>query len=132
MTRRIAEARAGLTLVEVIVAVTILGSATLAMGAFLTRFAASVSAARTRDTAAQIAVERIEEVKGAATYDTIPILYPEAGAAVSGYPDFTRTTRIRRIGGGTGDLVDYRVITVEVTSPQLRTRLRRSTVIAAF
>src|SRR5258705_5678867 len=63
--------REGLTLVEVIVALSILGGVLLALGMFSARLSQATSSSRIRITAAQLAADRLETVKGAARYSAI-------------------------------------------------------------
>lgn len=125
--------RAGVSLVEVIVAVAILAGALLAMGHLTGQLGRTVTLTDLRAQAAEVAAERLETVKSATSFDAIDSLYAEpTPRVVGGRPRFRRQTLIRRVGGGSGDLVDYKVITVVVTAARLTTAVRRTTVIGDF
>ena len=126
------KARAGMTMLEVVVAMSILGGALLGMAAFTGRLAHTTGTSRLQSTANQLVSDRIEVVKGAPRYTAIESLYVKTETGMSGYPQFTRRTMVTRIGGGTKDSVDYKTITVEVTHPQLTKPVRKTTVISYF
>jgi hypothetical protein len=73
-------------------------------------------------------------VKAATQYSTIDSLYArtEGRGTITGYPKFTRQTLVQRVGGGPTDLVDYRIVTVIVMAPPLRTPVRKTTIISDF
>jgi type II secretory pathway pseudopilin PulG len=121
-----------MTLVEVIVALSILGGAMMGLAVFTVRLSQATTAARLRATAAQLVSDRIEAVKGAATYGGIDSLFVKTEGSITGYPSFTRKTLVTHVGGGVADTIDYRVVTVEVNSPRLPTPVRKTTVIAPF
>jgi prepilin-type N-terminal cleavage/methylation domain-containing protein len=126
-------ARRGLTLIEVIVALAILGGVLLALGMFSVRLSQSTSAARIRVTSAQLAADRIEVTKGAPRYSAIESLYVATEANISGYPGFRRQTWVKRVGGTVTDTIDYKIVTVQVSNTQLAGNVvRKTTVIAPF
>src|SRR5262245_3209035 len=112
-------ARKGLTLIEVMIALTILSVATLSIAAYMTRFARSISSSDVKATANEIAADRIEEVKGAPRYSAIDTLYPGTTTMNGAYKGFTRKTYVTHTGGGPSDFYDYKTITVEVTNTRL-------------
>ena len=124
--------RRGLTLVEVIVAMTILGGVLIALGLFSARLAQSTSAARIRVTAAQLASERLEAAKGAPRYTAVESLFVATEANITGYPGYRRQTWVTRVGGQVSDTIDYKVVTVQVSNTQLAGAVRKTTVIAPF
>lgn len=125
-------ARAGMTLIEVIIAMVIFAGALLAMGAFTSRFTQAVSQQRIKSTASQLAADRLEVVKSATSYGTIDSLYKGTEATVPGFPGYTRATAVTRVGGGPSDLQDYMIVTVTVTNRGLRDPVRRTTVVGSF
>lgn len=127
-----ARSRAGLSLVEVIVAMAILGGVLLALGAFSANFAQSTSASRIRITAAQLAAERLEAVKSAPRYSAIESLYVATEGTVAGNPGFTRRTWVSHVGGLVTDTIDYKIVTVQVANTQLAGTVRKTTVIAPY
>lgn len=124
--------RAGMTFVEVLVAITILGTATLAMGGFFAKFAQTVTETRMRATAVQLATERIEQIKADQPYDSLETRYMEGNASVIGHPGYRRTTMFDQVGGSPIDVVDYQIVTVIVTGPKLTRPIKKTTVISGL
>jgi prepilin-type N-terminal cleavage/methylation domain-containing protein len=127
--------RRGLTLLEVIVALGILGGVMLGLGVFSIRLSQSTSSARLFITAAQLASQRIEDVRGAPRYSAIDSLFVATEGAVSGgqgLPNFSRRTWVTRVGGGVADTIDYKIVTVQVSNPQISGSVSRTTVIAPY
>ena len=127
-----ARARAGMTMLEVVIAMSILGGALLSMAAFTGRLAHTTGTSRLQSTANQLVSDRIEIVKGAPRYSAIESLYVKTESSISGYSRFTRKTMVTRTGGTAKDSVDYKTITVEVTHPLLTAPVRKTTVISYF
>lgn len=128
-----AAARAGMTLVEVLVAVTILGAALIAMATYVGEFAHTVTDTDARARAAELAAERLETVKGAPAYASMDSLYSEPQkVSIPGESRYQRQTLIRRVGGGDADLDDYRVVTVVISSTMLKQPVRRTTIVSDF
>ena len=136
MTRgrgRAGRARRGMTLLEVLVAVTILAGAAMALASYVGQFSRTVGDADARARAAELAAERLETVKGATSYASIDSLYAEpAPVTIAGERNFRRQTLIRHVGGGPGDIDDYRVVTVVITAARLRAPVRRTTILSDF
>jgi hypothetical protein len=126
-------ARAGMSLVEVVVAFTIFAGALLGLARFGIDFARTVNRVDVRAVASEIAADRLETVKGGTRYDALDSLFAEpTPVPVAGFADFRRQTLFRRVGGQPTDATDYKVVTVIVQAPQLSAPLRRSTVIGDF
>jgi prepilin-type N-terminal cleavage/methylation domain-containing protein len=134
ITHRAPRARKGLSLVEVIVAMSILGGVLLSLGAFSARLSQSTSASKIRIAAAQLAAERLEAVKSAPRYTAIESLYvaTEPSVSFAGLPGFSRRTWVTRVGGAVTDTIDYKIVTVQVTHAQLSGNVRKTTVIAPY
>lgn len=134
-TRLRSRPRRGLSLVEVVVALAILGSVLIALGLFSARLSQSTSAARFRIAAAQLAADRIEFAKGAPRYSAVESLTVATEANVTSTDSirgFTRRTWVQHVGGALTDTIDYKTVTVQVTHPQMTGNIRKSTVIAPF
>lgn len=131
-SRRSVGPRRGLTLVEVVVALSILGGVLLTLGRFTMELSQNTSGANIRITAAQLASDRIETVKGAPRYTAIESLYVATEATIASYPGFSRQTWVTRVGGGPSDTTDYKIVTVQVQNSQLAGNVRKTTVIAPF
>lgn len=122
--------RAGFTLVEVIIAIVLLGGVLLSFAEFTRRFVRAGSAASIRSTASDVAVDRIEVAKSLTSYAGIDSLVrTETITPQVGGPTFTRRTAVRRTAGLQGD---YRTVTVTVTHPTLPAPVKKTTIIAAF
>lgn len=124
--------RDGMTLIEVLVALTIMSVVMLAMGNFTANFARTVSEAGNKSTASDLVADRLETVKASGRYDLIETTYQGTETNPLGHVGFTRKTQVQRVGGSPADSVDYKVITVEVSAPRLTAPVRKSTVISSF
>lgn len=124
--------RRGMTLLEVLVAIVILVGPLLAIAAFSGKLARAVGENGVRTRASQLAVARIEEVKGATRYDSLALRYAGTEYAVPGAPGFRRLTALRRVGGTGTAVVDYYVVTVEVSAAGLKRPVRKTTVVSNF
>ncbi|MHB1862541.1 MAG: type IV pilus modification PilV family protein [Gemmatimonadaceae bacterium] len=134
LRRRRWRARDGFTLIEVVIALLILGMALLGLALFVSRMAHAATFSRLLGTANELAADRIETIKSATTYSTLDTRFAGTETSISGLGNsgFTRQTIIRHIGGGTSDSLDYRIVTVIVTNPAMTDTIRKTTVIAAF
>lgn len=130
--RSATRARRGLSLVEVIVALAILGGVLIALGMFSVRLSQSTTASRIRIQAAQLAADRLEAVKGAPRYTAIESLYVATEATISNNPGYKRQTWVSRVGGTAADTIDYKIVTVQVSHSQLAGNIRKTTTIAPF
>ena len=132
MTRRRTTDRKGMTLVEVLVALTILSVVMLGLGTFNTNFARTVSEAGIKSTASDLVADRLEVVKSGSRYDLIESNFQGSESSIPGHGGFARRTMVLHVGGSPADSVDYKVVTVEVTAPRLSKPVRKSTVISSF
>jgi type II secretory pathway pseudopilin PulG len=120
--------RLGMTLLESTVAVTILGSVTLGLGAFMAKFTRTATEVRYNAKASQLAAQRIEVIKGAGQYDSLS-KYAGTETNIPGYEGMTRTTIVTRVGDDSTSTVDYKIVTVEVTGAKLPVPVRKTTAI---
>ena len=125
------DVRAGFTMVEVIVASVILGAALLAMAGFTMRYQQSDGSARMVSRAQQAANERLEFVRTAVPYASLDTM-TTTESTVPNLPGFTRVTRVARVGGAAADTVDFRVITVRVTTPGVARTVSKTSIVGAF
>ena len=131
--RRPTAPRRGVTLVEVIVAFAILGTGLVSLASFSATFVRALNDSDLRGRAAEVAADRLETVKAGTDYDGLDTTFAEpTPVAVPNAAPFRRQTLFRRVGGGTSDTTDYKVVTVIVTAPALRTPVRRTTAIGDF
>jgi prepilin-type N-terminal cleavage/methylation domain-containing protein len=124
--------RRGLSLVEVIVALSILGGVLLALGLFSARLSQATSGGRIRVAAAQLAADRLELVKTAPRYSMIESTYVATENTIPSFPGYSRRTWVQRVGGAVTDTIDYKIVTVQVTNAQMSGNVRKTTVIAPF
>lgn len=125
-------ARAGMSMLEVVVAMSILGGALLSMAAFSARLSHNTGTARMQGTANQLVNDRMETVKGAPRYTAIESLFVKTETNMSGFKGYTRKTMVTRTGGKVTDSIDYKAVTVEVTNPQMPKAVRKTTIIAPY
>jgi prepilin-type N-terminal cleavage/methylation domain-containing protein len=124
--------RRGLSLVEVIMALAILGSVLLALGLFSGRLSQATSGGRIRIAGAQLASDRLETVKNAVRYSMIESTYVATETNIPNFPGYTRRTWVQRVGGAVTDTIDYKIVTVQVTNAQMSGSVRKTTVIAPY
>jgi prepilin-type N-terminal cleavage/methylation domain-containing protein len=120
--------RRGFTLVEVVVAVALLGGVLLSFAAFAQRMARGNSLATQRSTASDLAVERLEAVRSATDYAAIDA-YAVSEPTLAGYPNIARQTYVRRTQGTASD---HKTVTVVVRLTALRDSIVKTTIIPAF
>jgi prepilin-type N-terminal cleavage/methylation domain-containing protein len=132
--RRRRGGRAGFTLVEVVVAMLILGGALLGMALFVSGLAHAASTSRLLGVANELAADRIETVKTSTSYGTLAADYQGSETSIPGgdFAGFTRETLVDHVGGSPSDSVDYKVVTVIVFNPAIPDTVRKTTVIASF
>jgi len=123
--------RPGFTLVEVVVATLILTSALLAMAGFTVRYQQSDSTARRFGRAQELASARLETVRSAMPYASMDTM-ARTESSVPGYPGYTRVTQVVRTGGGVADTVDFRTVTVRVSTAGGLQSVAKSSTVAAF
>jgi prepilin-type N-terminal cleavage/methylation domain-containing protein len=129
--RSAGQMRRGMTLIETLVAVVILGTALVGLGNFMARFSHATRVAGLQQRALDLASDRIDSVKHSSTYVSIDTM--AATQMVSADSALYQVqTMVQHIGGAPTDSLDYKVITVAVTIPSLTTPLRKTTMIAAF
>lgn len=133
--RRQERRRAGMTLIEVIFAIVILSGAMLGLAAFSRKFQRSTTNATVTALASDLAVRRIEEIKGYTVYSTLVATYhgtTETFTSDPSYDGFTRTTAAVRCSGCPDSVNDYITVTVTVSGRSQTTPLAKTTVIANF
>lgn len=127
MTRR------GFSLVEIIVALTIMTGSLLGFAMIAQRFTHSNTDVAARTLASDLATTRIEQIKGVRSYGTLVATFNnqvETWTGTNAYTGFTRTTYVTRTGPNATN--DYVTVTVTVAGRGLTPAVRRTTSIAAF
>ena len=135
LRRRRAHRRAGMTLIEVIFAIVIMSGAMLGLAAFSRKFQRSTTDATVTALASDLAVRRLEEIKGYTVYSTLVATYngtTETFTSDPGYTGFSRATAAVRCSGCPNGVNDYITVTVTISGRSLATPLAKTTVIANF
>jgi prepilin-type N-terminal cleavage/methylation domain-containing protein len=117
--------RAGFTLMEVLVAMVLLGFALLGVQAAITdRFVRDVGHEDYRATALQLAADRLTEIQNDPQYTGLATRYDGAEDSVPGFPLYRRSTDVRPATGHT-------VLTVTVVTPTLQDTVHQTVVVGA-
>jgi len=123
--------RSGFTLVEVIVAMMLLGVTIVGMQLVTVAMLRNQTSAHVRLTASQLAEDRLDRVRLEPNYGALSN-YQLTEDTVPGFPGFRRVTEVRTSRDSTArGIVDYREITVRVMSPSLPAPIVRSLIIGA-
>jgi prepilin-type N-terminal cleavage/methylation domain-containing protein len=118
----------GFTLIEVIMAVSILSAVTLMMAAPASRFLSVTAKAQRRIAASTVADAQIALVRMYPNYDSLRIKFDSTRSNIP-FTGYSRVTSVVRTGaGGNGDVT--RVV-VTVNGPGLSTPIKRTATIAA-
>lgn len=120
--------RRGLSLLEVIVSLTILGTSLLGMAEYGRRFATTNQKSGLQNTALDLATDRIERIKAERNYTTMDTLAGTHSVTVNGVA-FLRQTIITRT---LSPKLDYKTVTVSVQRATMSVPIRKTTAIARF
>ncbi|GMV11286.1 MAG TPA: prepilin-type N-terminal cleavage/methylation domain-containing protein [Gemmatimonadaceae bacterium] len=120
--------RRGISLLEVMVALVILGTSLLGMGEYGRRFARGNANASMLNNALDLASARVERVKSERNYTSMDTLITTE-SAIPGYPKYQRVTAISQTKNAQ---YDYKTVTVTVTHPAMANPVRKTTAIARF
>jgi prepilin-type N-terminal cleavage/methylation domain-containing protein len=120
--------RDGFTLIEVMIALVILTGALLGMGAFMTQFAHGTTVSAAASQASDLAVARIETIKGSGDYAGLEDDY-EGATTSPDHPGYSIATDVERVKDASND---YTIVTATVTAPALDRAVTKSTIISAF
>lgn len=123
----------GFSLIEVVVALTVLAFVVLGFSAATTTLVRAADPSGGRLTAVELVQSRIREVAMDPDYDRLKSRYEGVETNIPGYPGYRRTTSITRVRDQepNGQPVDYQRVVVTVEGPGLRSPLRRTITIAA-
>ncbi len=125
-------AERGMTLIEIMIALTILAVVVLGMGQFAFNFSRTERQSEARTVATNLADQRLSLIRSNPNYSQIDSIYGVAEATITGFPGYARSTKIVHTGGPLPTYTsDYKTITVTVTSPALKTPLVETVVVAA-
>jgi prepilin-type N-terminal cleavage/methylation domain-containing protein len=126
--RRTSHRREGFTLIEVLIALTILSAIVLMMAAPASKFLSVTAKSQLRVAATTVADAQIASVRVYPNYDSLVIKYDSTRSNIP-FPGYTRQTRVIR--SGTGTTGDVTRVVVTVTGPGLATPIKRYATIAA-
>jgi len=117
----------GLTLIELMVATVLIGTAVLLAGRFIVNVVGQIGLSETQAQATEYALQETERIR-LLPYDSIRAL---PRTPVPGSSGFFREVAVRDVGGGLTDLYEYRVVTVTVEPPGAGKPVRVTTAVSA-
>lgn len=120
--------RRGISLLEVMVALTILGTSLIGMAEYGRRFARTNANASMLNSALDLASARVERVKAERNYTSMDTL-ARTETTISGYANFKRVTSITQT---LTSQYAYKTVTVTVTHPAMPGAVKKTTAIARF
>jgi prepilin-type N-terminal cleavage/methylation domain-containing protein len=120
----------GFTLIEVMMALTIIAGVLLAMGAATASFVHEVAVGNRNAMALQLVDDRIETVQTDPYYAGLDTAYAGTETDFPTLPGYTRTTTILAVGGA-GQSVNYKKVTVTVAGPGLAQPVARTITVGA-
>ena len=125
-----ANARGGFTLLEVLIAMVILGFVIIGVQAAMTdRMVRDLGWQEDKLRANQYALDRVHAIQSDPVYAGLSARYAETAADIPGAAGFKRTTTLTTTQLGLGK--SYVTITVSVTTPRLPRPVSRTVVIAS-
>jgi len=123
--------QAGFTLVEVVVALVILSTAVLGLGASATRLTTASANAELRALALQSVEDQIARIRLDPRYGGLDTLYAGVETGLFPVAGITRTTTVTHVQETTPLVLDYKRISVSVAGAPLTAPVERQIVIAA-
>lgn len=123
--------RAGFTMVEVIVALVILGVAVLGLSASGASLATRAADAELRARALNLVQDRLARIQVDPRYAQLDSLYEGTTAGVLGLAGVTLTTSVTRVVQTTPSPRDFTLIDVIVAGPPLSEPIQRQLLVAA-
>jgi len=124
--------RSGFTMVEVIIALVILGVGILGLASTAARLTSASSRARQEASAIRAVDDRMSMILMHPDYEALDSLFSGTEDGVPGLSSgSTRTTEVDRIRTEAGDSVDYTRVVVTVNEPRLPEPVSRVSVVAA-
>jgi len=123
----------GFSLIEVIVALGVLGLVVLGFAATTANLARAADQSGDRLVAVELLQGRIREIAMDPNYDGLESRYEGVETSIPGFPGYRRTTSITRVNqpAGNGRSLDYQRVVVTVEGPGLKAPIRRTITIAA-
>ena len=124
--------RRGVGLVEVVIAAAILGGVFVAIARFIGVFSTINAQSTSSLVASDLAVARVEQVKAGTRYDSLETWFGLTEQNAGGMAGYQRVTRVSRTLVTGVAAVDYKRVTVVVTSPRLAAPVRKTIIISEF
>jgi len=121
----------GFTLVEVVVALVLLSTAILGLGASASRLTTSAANAEVRALALESVEDQIARIQLDPRYDALDSVYVGTQSDVLGIGGYTRTTTVSHVQQGNPVTLDYKRFFVTVTGPMLTPAISRTIIVAA-
>jgi prepilin-type N-terminal cleavage/methylation domain-containing protein len=128
MTPTLTRNRAGMTLIEVMVALVILAGSLVAMGNFMGKFTHTQRIASLRQDAIDIATDVLDSAQHDSTAAAVATDYGGTVNVTRDNATFSRTTTVKQLGSATTGTYDYYIVTTVVTPPANLARGGSSTV----
>ena len=122
--------RRGFTLIEVILALTILLVVMMMLANTTGRTVHIAATSANQQSAVQLAMDRVDQIRADPEYDGLDSTYARTETGFPSLPGFTRRTNIVRVGG-VGQASDFKRITVTVTGPGVVPAVVRTVSVAA-
>jgi prepilin-type N-terminal cleavage/methylation domain-containing protein len=123
--------RAGMTLIEIIVAMMILVGVLFALGGFTAKYAQASGQAQLTIAANELAARRLDVIRVQPSYAAIDTIINTTKVQAD-FRWYDVKTAVTRIGGAVTDSVDYKLVTVTVTHPSMKKTITKTTAVAAF
>lgn len=120
--------RRGMTMMEVVVAMSILTVSLIGMAEYGRRYTRTNTNSQVLNQAIDLATARVERVKAERNYTSMDTL-GVTETVIVGYPKFTRVTTIVQTLTGA---MDYKTVTVRVTHSTMPTAVKKTTAVARF
>jgi prepilin-type N-terminal cleavage/methylation domain-containing protein len=120
--------RGGFTLIEVVLALTILLVVMMLLANTTGKTVHTAATGANVEAAIQLAMDRVEKVRSDPNYSALDSAYAKTEAILPGLPGFKRVTTIVRTTSGNND---YKRVTVSVTGPGLLAPVVRTVTVAA-
>jgi prepilin-type N-terminal cleavage/methylation domain-containing protein len=122
----------GMTLVEIIIALTILATVLLGMGQFAFNFTRVERQSEARTIAVNLADQRLSEIRSSPNYSGMETNFVGTESSIAGFTGYQRVTAITHTGGPRPTFTnDFKTITVTVTSQALKAPVTKTVVVAS-
>ena len=121
-------ARRGMSLLEVMTALTILGTTLLGMAEYSRRYARANTNSALLNNGLDLASARVERVKAERNYISMDSM-AVTETVIAGYPRYQRVTVILRTLNAR---YDYKTVTVTVTHPAMTLPVKKTTAVSRF